>query len=64
VVLDETQEFAPLELALIGRALRPGGTLIVAGDEGQQVDPTAYFPGGTGRCESWALRSGRACGWR
>jgi DNA helicase-2/ATP-dependent DNA helicase PcrA len=48
VVLDETQEFAPLELALIGRALRPGGTLIVAGDEGQQVDPTAYFPGWDG----------------
>ena len=45
VVLDEAQEFAPLELALIGRALRPGGALIVAGDEGQQVDPTAYFPG-------------------
>jgi RecA/RadA recombinase len=45
VVLDEAQEFAPLELALIGRALRPGGSLIVAGDEGQQVDPTAYFPG-------------------
>ncbi len=45
VVLDEAQEFAPLELSLIGRAVRPGGTLIVAGDEGQQVDPTAYFPG-------------------
>lgn len=45
VVLDEAQEFAPVELALIGRAVRPGGTLIVAGDEGQQVDPTAYFPG-------------------
>lgn len=58
VVLDETQEFAPLELALIGRALRPGGTLIVAGDEGQQVDPTAYFPGWDGAmrelgAESW-----------
>lgn len=45
VVLDEAQEFAPIELALIGRAVRPGGTLIVAGDEGQRVDPTAYFPG-------------------
>jgi DNA helicase IV len=43
VVLDEAQEFAPLELELIGRALAPGGTLIVAGDEGQQVDSTAYF---------------------
>ncbi|MDO9015353.1 MAG: ATP-binding domain-containing protein [Deltaproteobacteria bacterium] len=45
VVLDEAQEFAPIELALIGRALRPGGALVVAGDEGQQVDDTAYFPG-------------------
>lgn len=45
VVLDEAQEFAPLELALIGRAVRPGGTLIVAGDEAQQVDPSAYFAG-------------------
>lgn len=45
VVLDEAQEFAPLELLLIGRALRPGGTLIVAGDEAQQVDPSAYFAG-------------------
>lgn len=45
VVLDEAQEFAPIELQLIGRALRPGGTLIVAGDEAQQVDPSAYFAG-------------------
>lgn len=45
VVVDEAQEFAPIELALIGRAVRPGGTLIVAGDEAQQVDPSAYFDG-------------------
>lgn len=45
VVIDEAQEFAPIELLLIGRALRPGGTLIVAGDEAQQVDPSAYFAG-------------------
>ena len=45
VVVDEAQEFAPIELLLIGRALRPGGTLIVAGDEAQQVDPSAYFAG-------------------
>jgi DNA helicase IV len=43
VAVDEAQEFAPLELALVGRALRPGGTLVVAGDAGQQVDPTACF---------------------
>jgi len=45
LVLDEGQEFAPLELALLGRALAPGGSLIVAGDAAQQVDPTACFSG-------------------
>jgi DNA helicase-2/ATP-dependent DNA helicase PcrA len=48
LVLDETQEFAPLELALMGRALAPGGSLIVAGDAAQQVDPTACFSGWAG----------------
>jgi DNA helicase IV len=48
LVLDETQEFAPLELALLGRALAPGGSLIVAGDADQQVDPTACFSGWDG----------------
>jgi hypothetical protein len=43
VVLDEAQELAPIELMLIGRALASDGSLIVAGDEAQQVDPTAYF---------------------
>jgi len=46
IVLDEAQEFAPLELALIGRSLAPTGTLIVAGDADQQVDPDVSF-------ESW-----------
>jgi hypothetical protein len=48
LVLDEAQEFAPLELALMGRALAPGGTLIVAGDAAQQVDPTVCFAGWAG----------------
>jgi DNA helicase IV len=48
LVLDEAQEFAPLELALLGRALAPGGTLIVAGDADQQVDPAACFSGWEG----------------
>jgi len=47
-VLDEAQEFAPLELALMGRALAPGGSLIVAGDADQQVDPAACFSGWAG----------------
>ncbi len=45
VLVDEAQEFAPLELALMGRSLLPGGTLIVAGDAAQQVDPTSFFAG-------------------
>ena len=47
IVLDESQELSPIELAVIGRALAPGGTLTVAGDEEQQTDDTAYFPGWT-----------------
>jgi DNA helicase IV len=45
LVLDEAQELAPLELALLGRTLRPGGSLVVAGDAHQQTDDTAAFPG-------------------
>lgn len=45
LVLDEAQELAPLELALVGRCLAPRGTLIVAGDACQQVDPAAGFAG-------------------
>jgi len=43
LVLDESQELAPLELRLLGRAVAQGGTLVVAGDAGQQVDVTACF---------------------
>lgn len=45
LVLDEAQELAPLELALVGRSVARHGTLVVAGDAGQQVDPTAAFAG-------------------
>jgi DNA helicase IV len=45
VVVDEAQELAPLELALVGRCIAPGGTLIVAGDAEQQLDPTTAFCG-------------------
>jgi hypothetical protein len=43
LLLDEAQEFAPLELALIGRSLAPHGSLIVAGDADQQTDATVSF---------------------
>ena len=45
LVIDEAQELAPLELRLLARAVAPKGTLVVAGDDGQQVDPTAAFAG-------------------
>jgi DNA helicase IV len=45
LVLDEAQELAPLELALLGRSLAPGGTLVVAGDADQQTDGTTAFLG-------------------
>ena len=45
IVVDEAQELAPLELAVIGRALSDDGALTIAGDERQQIDPAAYFDG-------------------
>jgi len=45
VVVDEAQELAPLELAVLGRAVAPGGGITVAGDERQQVDESACFLG-------------------
>jgi len=45
VVVDEAQELAPLELAVLGRAVAPGGGITVAGDERQQVDDSACFGG-------------------
>jgi DNA helicase IV len=47
LMIDEAQELAPLELALLGRTLKPDGTLIVAGDAHQQTDETATFLGWT-----------------
>ena len=43
IVVDEAQEFAPIELAVVGRALAAGGSITVAGDEHQQVDETVAF---------------------
>ncbi len=45
LLVDEAQEFAPLELRLLGRSLNPRGSVIVAGDAAQQVDPTSHFAG-------------------
>jgi DNA helicase-2/ATP-dependent DNA helicase PcrA len=38
IFVDEAQELAPIELRLIARALRDGGSLIVAGDDAQRLD--------------------------
>lgn len=43
LLIDEAQELAPLELVLLGRAVASRGTLLVAGDQGQQIDPSAAF---------------------
>jgi DNA helicase II / ATP-dependent DNA helicase PcrA len=48
VFIDEAQEFAPIELSVMARALRKGGVFVVAGDAAQQVDPTAVFTGWDG----------------
>jgi hypothetical protein len=45
IAVDEAQELAPLELALIGRSLAPGGTLVVSGDADQHTDETSTFLG-------------------
>jgi DNA helicase II / ATP-dependent DNA helicase PcrA len=45
IAIDEAQELAPLELALIGRSLAPGGTLVVAGDRDQHTDESTTFLG-------------------
>ncbi len=43
IVIDEAQDLAPIELAALGRALRPGGCLTVCGDPMQQIDPALRF---------------------
>ncbi|HEY1558800.1 MAG TPA: ATP-binding domain-containing protein [Kofleriaceae bacterium] len=45
IVLDEAQLRAPMELAAIGDALAPGGSITLAGDHRQATDETAYFTG-------------------
>lgn len=45
VAIDEAQELAPLELALIGRSIAPGGTLVVSGDADQHTDETSTVLG-------------------
>lgn len=43
IILDEAQEYSPLELSVIGRAISGNGNITVAGDSAQQTDPTSHF---------------------
>ncbi len=61
IVLDEAQELAPLELALVGRSVARHGTLIVAGDAEQQVDPGACFQGWEGSMRELGARAFETC---
>lgn len=45
IAVDEAQELAPLDLALIGRSVAPGGSLVVSGDADQHTDETTSFVG-------------------
>ena len=45
LVLDEAQEFTPIELAAIGRAVLPGGSVTVAGDADQHTSETGSATG-------------------
>jgi DNA helicase-2/ATP-dependent DNA helicase PcrA len=59
VFVDEAQLRSPLELAAIGDAIAPNGTVTLAGDHRQATDETAYFAGwaaarGELRTQRWA----------
>jgi ATP-dependent DNA helicase UvrD/PcrA len=45
IVVDEAQLRAPMELAAIGDALAPHGTVTLAGDHRQATDESAWFAG-------------------
>ena len=45
MMVDEAQDLAPVELAVLGRTLRPDAALTVAGDQAQGVDPAVVFQG-------------------
>lgn len=48
IVVDEAQLRSPLELAAIGDALAPAGTITLAGDHRQATDESAWFAGWDG----------------
>lgn len=46
LVIDEAQDLAPIELAALGASLTKNGSVTIAGDSAQQIDPSTSF-------ESW-----------
>jgi DNA helicase-2/ATP-dependent DNA helicase PcrA len=43
LVIDEAQDLAPIELAALGAALTMNGSVTIAGDSAQQIDPSTTF---------------------
>src|SRR5690606_14386928 len=43
ILLDEAQEFSPLELTVTGHSLSERGSITIAGDALQQTDATSIF---------------------
>jgi DNA helicase-2/ATP-dependent DNA helicase PcrA len=43
LVIDEAQDLAPIELAALGAALTSTGSVTIAGDSAQQIDPSTTF---------------------
>jgi DNA helicase-2/ATP-dependent DNA helicase PcrA len=43
IVIDEAQDLAPIELYCLGSALHKRGTVTIAGDSAQQIDPSSSF---------------------
>jgi DNA helicase-2/ATP-dependent DNA helicase PcrA len=43
LVIDEAQDLAPIELAALGAALTNSGSVTIAGDSAQQIDPSTTF---------------------
>jgi DNA helicase II / ATP-dependent DNA helicase PcrA len=43
MVVDEAQDLAPVELMILGQALRKSSSVTIAGDAAQQVDPALSF---------------------
>jgi DNA helicase-2/ATP-dependent DNA helicase PcrA len=43
ILIDEAQDLAPIELAALGAALTREGSVTIAGDSAQQIDPSTTF---------------------